>query len=271
MTSRLTALRLSIVDFLGVFLPGALWGVLILTTVRMLGWTMSGMTSVLLGSTPEDGGRVNVGGVFYVGFVILSLLMGYVVKSFSARPAERVAFSLRWLFSPELRKHCRDPKVKPEHFRFPYRALYQDKSYFPSIARIVQDRTGQPKWEDLPGYQPFEACKSFLKVYAPALWEEAQRREAQSRFIVSLSLAALYSTVLALIAVVTAWRAGRGTTYAGEWLLASTGVSCFLSYLLWKSRWGEVGDVYLFTLIADRLPGLGRIREKDDEEELLDD
>jgi hypothetical protein len=109
-------------------------------------------------------------------------------------------------------------------------------------------------WGQLPGYQPFESCKRLLSVYSPALWEEAQQREAQIRFLVSLSLASLYSTVLSTVALFAAAFEGRGAASAGAWLVASAVISVLLSTTLWARRHREVEDVYLSTLIADKLP-----------------
>lgn len=277
MTPRLSALRLSIVDFLGVFLPGAIWSVLILTAIRLLGWKSNGdatpleVTSALLGTSPGSDGKIDLSGAFYAGFILFSVLMGYLVKSFSSRPAEWVAFWIHWLISPKLRMRCRDPENRRGDFRFPYHALFKAEPYFPSILRIVQERTGQQAWEHLPGYQPFETCKTLLRVCAPGLWEEAQRREAQSRFIVSLTLAALFSTILALVAVVLAWKEGQELAHPVEWLTASTIISFLLSSLVWKSRRGEVGDVYMFTLIASQTTGLSQAPLVDESERFLDD
>jgi len=257
MTPRLSPLRLSIVDFLGVFVPGAVWALLMITTLEVFGWTEFSGTSTplsairrLLGISQAPPVNPSFGLPFYTGLALFSLLLGYLVKAFSARPAEWIAVCLKRAISKKFRKACRQCKAD---YRFPYPAAYRDQDYFSSIGEIVRKRLGQD-WERLPGYQPFESCKRLLRVYAPALWEEAQQREAQIRFLVSLSLASLYSTALAIAATLIAFFRQQGTANALAWLIASAFVSVLLSTTLWTRRHREVEDVYLSTLIADRLP-----------------
>jgi hypothetical protein len=54
-------------------------------------------------------------------------------------------------------------------------------------------------WDDLPGYQPFEACKELVKLHVPQVLEEVQGREAQVRMLGSLFLASWFSLMLSLI------------------------------------------------------------------------
>lgn len=259
MTPQLSPLRLSIVDFLGVFLPGSVWALLMITTLEVFGWgELSGDPTPLatirrlLGISQPPPGGPGFGLPFYTGLALFALLLGYLVKALSARPAEWIAFHFERAFSRELRKACR--KCRSD-YRFPFPAAYGDKPYFASITRIVKTRLGH-EWDQLPGYQPFESCKRLLRVYAPALWEEGQQREAQIRFLVSLSLASLYSTVLSAAALILAAFEGRGAANAGAWLAASAIITVLLSTTLWTRRHREVEDVYLSTLIADRLPSV---------------
>lgn len=257
MTPPLSPLRLSIVDFLGVFLPGAVWAILMITTLEVFGWTEFSSDSTpfstarrLLGVSHAPPAGPTFGLPFYTGLALFSLLLGYLVKALSARPAEWIAFHIAQLRSQELRKAC---KICADDYRFPFHARYRAKPYFTSIGEIVNKRLGHD-WTQLPGYQPFESCKRLLRVYAPALWEEAQQREAQVRFLVSLLLAALYSTALSILSLLIAIVRGRGTTEALCWFSISALISVLLSTTLWTRRHREVEDVYLSTLIADRLP-----------------
>jgi len=228
-----------------------------ITTLEVFGWTeFSGASTPLsavrrlLGISQAPPVNPSFGLPFYTGLVLFSLFLGYLVKAFSARPAEWIAVCLKRAFSRKFRKACRQCKTD---YRFPYPAEYRDQDYFSSIGRIVMRRLGH-EWEHLPGYQPFESCKRLLRVYAPALWEEAQQREAQIRFLVSLSLASLYSTALAIVAILAAIFRRQGAANALAWFIVSALVSVFLSTTLWTRRHREVEDVYLSTLIADRLP-----------------
>lgn len=262
MTPRISPLRLSIVDFLGVFLPGAVWALLMITTLEVFNLTEFTSDSTplstarrLLGVSQAPPAGINFGLPFYTGLALFSLLLGYLVKAVSARPADWIAFNLHYVFSPEFRHAC---KKKKDDYRFPYSARYRDEHYFKSLGEIINRRLGHD-WEGekgnkLPGHQPFESCKRLLRVYAPALWEEAQQREAQIRFLVSLSLASLYSVALSLWALGQALWTGQKLGSAVVWVCASVATSIFLSNTLWTRRHREVEDVYLSTLIADRLP-----------------
>jgi hypothetical protein len=257
MTPPLSPLRLSIVDFLGVFLPGAVWALLMITTLEVLGWTEFSSDATpfstarrLLDVSQEPPAGPKFGLPFYTGLALFSLLLGHLVKAFSARPAEWIAFHFKRTFSKEFRLAC---GKNTADYRFPYPAAYRGEPYFASLSEIVKRRLGH-NYEQLPGYQPFESCKRLLRAYAPALWEEAQQREAQIRFLVSLSLAALYSTILSIAAMVAAALKGRGIAEALAWFIVSTLVSVLLSTTLWTRRHREVEDVYLSTLIADKLP-----------------
>lgn len=273
MTSQLSPLRLSIVDFLGVFLPGAVWALLMITTLEVLGWTELSSDSTpfstvrrLLGVS-EVPTALEYGLPFYVGLALFALLLGYLVEAFSARPAEWIAFCLKRVFSAEFRLACRTNKAE---FRFPYNAIYRDEPYFISLSKIVKRRLGH-EYAQLPGYEPFESCKRLLRVYAPALWEEAQQREAQIRFLVSLSLASLYSTIISIGALMAAVVKGRGAAEALAWFVVSALVSVFLSLTLWTRRHREVEDIYLSTLIADKLPASPLDAEERREDDGADD
>jgi hypothetical protein len=258
MTPPLSPLRLSIVDFLGVFLPGAVWAILMITTLEVFGWTEFSSDSTpfstarrLLGVSHAPPAGPTFGLPFYTGLALFALLLGYLVKALSAKPAEWIAFHIAKLRSKKLRTDCKASCAAD--YRFPFPAKYRAEPYFTSIEEIVNKRLGHD-WTQLPGYQPFESCKRLLRVYAPALWEEAQQREAQVRFLVSLLLAALYSTALSILSLLISAVRGRGTAEAFCWFSISALISVLLSTTLWTRRHREVEDVYLSTLIADHLP-----------------
>lgn len=264
MTPRISPLRLSIVDFLGVFLPGSVWALLMITTLEVFGLTEFTSESTplstirrLLGISNAPPTGLNFGLPFYTGLALFSLLLGYLVKAVSARPADWFAFYLHYAFLPKFRRACKSEK---DEYRFPYSAKYRSEPYFATLGDIIKRRLGHvwegEKGQELPGHQPFESCKRLLRVYAPALWEEAQQREAQIRFLVSLSLASLYSSALSLWALGQAIWNERSVVGALIWVLASSAISVLLSSTLWTRRHREVEDVYLSTLIADKLPAV---------------
>lgn len=256
MTRPFRPIRLSIVDFLGVFLPGSVWTILILTIVEGIGvdnlTRASSPFSVVLraGLRIEEGTATPSLG-FYLAFLIAALLLGYLVKAISSRPAEVIVNGLAQV-SHRLWS-------KPEIIdRFPFDKEHGSKPYFAELEKLLFRITALKGHSELPDYyQPFEACKCLLKEHAPALWEEVQEREAQVRFLVSLLLAAVTSLVLAVFAVFVVPLLSdvlppRQSGLDVLWLVSSILWVIVLSWVLWRRRHTEVLQVYLSTLVVAR-------------------
>jgi hypothetical protein len=237
------SLRLSIVNFLGVFLSGTAWALLIGITLDLLGWsefsndpnplsTARAMLGVSTGS--QDG--FSLGPTFYTSFALFSLLAGYLVKAvlLGSRPADWVTFHLASLGG--LRPASRRERVG---------------RYLEPIENIVDKLLGC-HWRRFPGNQPFDSCKYLLRIYAPSLWEEAQQREAQIRCLESLTLASLYSLLPSFIYMLESGEIRR----ALNWQV----VSCLISVLLARAscnQWFQnIEDIYLSTLITAPLTDL---------------
>lgn len=256
MSSPVSPLRLSIVDFLGVLLPGALWALFSLNLVLLIARTELTTPMQLLGSlagierssiTSGAGtAGFDKGPAFYVTFIIASLLLGYWIKAVSAKPAETVAL----VFERGLGLgRERSSKITETANRFPYPSLHEDKTYFKSICAAVTAISGHQASE-LPGHQPFSACKRLVKMRNAPLWEEAQHREAQVRFLVSVELALVFSCLLSLGAIGKVLLSAEPAWPAVRWFFASIVLLALNSPILLKRRRREVEDIYLSMVLS---------------------
>ncbi len=138
------------------------------------------LISQLLGDGGEATGHSNPGAAFFSALGLLALLIGYLVKAISSTPVEYLAHP------PNLWNKFIFQRLSRDEL-FPYTARHRDHSYF-SIVQALVARAAEHYKPDLPGYQPFEAIKRLLKLRAPAMWEEAEQKEAQVRLLASLFL-----------------------------------------------------------------------------------
>ncbi|MCG3121406.1 MAG: hypothetical protein ALAOOOJD_04484 [bacterium] len=268
MQTESSPVRLTIVDFMGVFLPGLIWVILLLTMAEVLspsGWVddpnPKNITYALGGLHRAAFTAAPLGTFAYVGLALFALLAGYLMKAIPSRIAEVSSFAIGVIFFfPKsimgFNKISALPgSYKLKDYLFPYPAIHQKREYFKVLEAFVESEVHQP-WTDLRGYQPFSICKRLLKIYVPKLWEEIQHREAQVRMLDSLLLAALFSFVLSLIKLVLDWHVSRlffsfRTNMA--WLMISIMATVVMAAIYRLRRHREVEDVYHYTLIASRL------------------
>ena len=111
--------------------------------------------------------------------------------------------------------------------------------------------TGVEKIEDVGPLhvQPFSTCKRYLRVHCPALWEEAEHAEAETRMLGSLFLASVASALLLVASAVAAW---HWPTEATRAITVSALLICVFGLAFRRRRRREVSLVYLNTLIALR-------------------
>jgi hypothetical protein len=171
---------------------------------------------------------------FYVALFLSSLLVGYLIKAISSKIIEVLSYPLAVFSKQSRHKHW-----------FPY-TDYMQQTYpklFDEVTALFTTVL-RTDWHDLPGYQPFEACKQLVKLHVPQFLEEVQEREAQVRMVGSLFLASCVSLVLSL-------RPG------GYWLLISLVTTVSLRALFRRRRHREVSDIYMITVIARQMISAG--------------
>jgi hypothetical protein len=224
-------IALSVVDFLGSFLPGCIWLVVIheydLMFHRLGARSVFAPVLQILSTDQVADKTQTIGTFYYLALAGLAALLGFSVKPIAMRAAE-------WCSRPETWRHGgRD-------HRFPYKAEYQGKEYFRTIVEAVALRTGFSA-DVLPGqYQPFSACKRILRESRSALWEELEHAEAEARMLGSLFLAVAVSVV-----PVT-------SSLRWNWVLLWCVSTFCLGYGFRRARRREINYCYMNFLIASR-------------------
>jgi hypothetical protein len=225
-------IAVSIVDFLGCFLPGCVWLVVIYGYDLMLRYHagfqssfFSPMLRILSGSdlmaTP-----ISIEAAYYVVLILLAGLLGFAVKPIVMRTAEWCSRPESWFVKEGGQR------------RFPYRKKYVNQPYFNSIIEAVRQRTGCDPTK-LPGsYEPFSACKRILKQSNSALWEESEHTEAEARMLGSVFLAVVLSVVPVIVCLPC------------RWLLVWSPITFWLGYGFRRSRQREIDYCYLNFLIV---------------------
>ena len=227
-------LHLTIVDIVGALLPGLVWFVLLATLLNWPAGTPVQAALWLLAFGKE------AGNAFYAAVGLLSVLLGWVIKSAGLDWAEFICAFPAWWFSAER------GALKWRDFRFPY-------------TRVVEARHGRTMEEmiDLatrhlgisshcaPGKQPFEVCKVVVRQSDAGFAEAAERAEAQVALLGSLFLASVFSFLCAVSASIPRphwW-----------WVGASLAAAFFFGYSFHKDRRAEVDRTYYMALmVAER-------------------
>jgi hypothetical protein len=223
-------LRVTFVDLLGALLPGMVWLVVLATLLQVVAAPLSAPTPIDTAMWLVDTGSA-MGNAHLVLLLVAALAIGYGSKPLTNAPAE---FLVSWMGG-----------------RFPYADDHMSHDYFTELEQLAVEVTRAQELKDIKflHVQPFSTCKRYLRVHSPALWEEAEHAEAETRMLGSLFLAAVVSTLLVPIASVS----------AGKWTPAMT-TAVILSVLLMvvfgaafrRRRKREVSIVYLNTLITLR-------------------
>ncbi|MDZ7292715.1 MAG: hypothetical protein ONB42_22530 [candidate division KSB1 bacterium] len=268
MNSESSPVRLTIVDFMGVFLPGIVWLILFLSMAELLhpsGWVQDAnprdIAYALVGLHSEKITLPALNAFSYVGLAFVALLAGYFMKAIPSRIADLVSFGIGIvLFFPKTimgfsKRSAIPPPFQLKDYLFPYPAIHKRQQYFKTLESFIESKVHLP-YTDLRGYQPFSICKRLLKIYVPELWEEIQHREAQVRMLDSLLLASLFSFMLSVAKLGIDWYSGTLPSHLATnliWLTISMVTTIIMAATYRVRRHREVEDVYHYTLIASRL------------------
>lgn len=255
MKPEVRPIGVSIVDFMGAFLPGLVWLVLLVTAGELIGillgawqqnpnFTPLNIILDLLGEGRSfSGSVVNRGTPFYIALAVVGLLLGYSIKPLATRYAEVFASLTEF-------RTARKNKMKFKELRFPYHYLYRDEKFYQEIVDEVGRRMGYTLDEKsrILATQPFSSCKRILKTLNPALWEENEYHEAEVRMMGSLVQAAFFNVLCAGLSVCV-----NGLTWVGFiWFASAIGIVTLMLAAFKKSRHAEVAYLYLNFLIAIR-------------------
>ena len=273
------SINVTVVDFLGIFVPGVAWTVVLseifLVFSSILSRDFCNKRNIILKSTVEViQAQSPPTPVQIFTFVTFSIILGYALKVIELLYVERIAafmamFYNRFLFIDDKFKLPNDTTSQEPEFhkkiflRFPYNKYYKHMSYFSQVKTLVGrvtsydpdklDDPNEPEYNKLPGTQPFASCKRLLRLYCPNLWDEVITYEAQVRLMGStLSAAAgfLIYTIIYIALYKLQCNIFRSTDVL---ILISSFISClFLAYGFRKIRRVEVKYMYLKIVIAKK-------------------
>lgn len=242
-------ISVTIVDLMGVLLPGTIWLILFVTASELIwkcklgtpNWDVTPI-SVAIELTEK-----NI--AFYIMFLTFSFLIGYSIKLLVMSPAEWfTAF-----FAHPLKTFKKPNEFKD--FLFPYHKDNKDKNFYKPLERIITEKfiwkkdNNDDDFISLPNQdsQPFSVSKRILKVLNQSLWEESEIREATVRMLSSLLIAAIFNLICA---IVSALFINNIRANSFMWGIISLFAVIFLSIGFRKERKKEVHYTYLNLLVA---------------------
>lgn len=246
METKFRPLPLSILDLFAIFLPGIIWLTLIVTTIQLCyKLTVTPLNS--LQAIISFVNNLNSVTFSYFSIILVSLLIGYIFKPLAMRSAQWFS---RYLF----KTHKKTKQFKLRDLKFPFTQLLKKEPYYNTVLEIVKEKTGCSP-ESLPANQAFTAAKRYLRLIAPSLWEECERMEAEVRMSGTILIAAVYSSILSLIAVIMHYfNVVQYKTQAEVWIwfILSILISIVLAEGFNNLRYREVIYTYMNTLITYR-------------------
>lgn len=243
MEAKFRPVPLSIIDFLGVIVPGFVWLLLLATAVTAF---TAGRNVVTPRSAWLEIAQVsNVKPSWFgpVAVVIGSLVVGYVVKPKAMRMASAIS-SFLYPLHAKLKRHPR------KSLMYPYCVIHESEQFYLELIAILDKVLGFHV-ASLPGNQPFTFAKRLLRLVAPPLWEECEHMEAEVRLTGSLFLASAFSTALSIIEIVRELFRFHGiNANVIAWLLISLLLAVLVGDGFNYMRLREVEYTYTHALLA---------------------
>jgi hypothetical protein len=230
---------LTIVDLVAILFPGVLWLVLFVTTFDLITQRMPLPPWRVLPLFAHQ--TVSNWPTGFAVFVIASLI-GYALKPLSLETAELVVRCralegiLKFTTYLHFRRYAckmRAKALKLTDLRWPFDVLHSDEDYFKNLKQYFEIRF-DCKIEPDSDYSLFMFVKRHLRLTSPAMWEESERLEAEVRMSATMLLAAIYSLLIALLALVV-----YRTNYAE---LICWSVASFVAVLVLLSGFMHIRD-----------------------------
>lgn len=249
METKFRSVPITILDFLGILIPGLLWLVLLIESYQV--FTDSGARASGIARTFEQLSKfASAGGTW---FGPLSIIFAAIVTGYSIKP---LALRVAGLFTKPLFSLLSESRGVPwRSMHFPYHAYFANTSYYKKACQVLERVMGLDP-EGLPRVGPFAGAKRYLHAAAPALWEESERMEAEVRLLGALFLAAVYSAVLHF------GLALAGFTNAIAWAVISLILTLVLAVGFNIVRFREVAYTYVNVVIAGGLGAFGNQGDK---------
>ncbi len=237
METKFRSLPLTILDFLGVLIPGFLWLMLVAET-----WDALTKGVVGIAGLPEEFQKLSrlamVGGSWLgpIAIFFTALTVGYSIKPVAMRISNSLAMPL-FLLARE--RHG----FRWRHMSFPYREYFKDTPVYVKTRQVLEDVT-RLNPEKFPRAATFSAAKRYVHALAPILWEESERLEAEVRMLGALFLAAAYSALLHGLLSLAGLRQGPA------WALFSLLAACLLALGFDITRLREVAYTYINVVLV---------------------
>jgi hypothetical protein len=244
METKFRPIQVTILDILAVLLPGFAWLILLTTTFRMFERGVTSETGSPLDAWRKLAEFTRGEDAWFasISLIIAALVIGYALKPLSMSLVQLIT---TWLLMLQYRD------MKFSDLRFPYNGIYRRKQCYAEVQKLIKSWTSCTA-DQFHGTQPFSATKRYLRLVAPALWEESERMEAEVRMIGAMFLTSVYSIALSAVSLLQHREvtAGAGRTLAVIWLTLSLIGAAVLALSFNKSRVREVGFTYMNALIA---------------------
>lgn len=241
MESKAESFSVSVVDVLGILVPGLTWLLLLATAAGMAADAKVAITPVVTWS--KFTAAVTAGTWAAVTLLAIASVIGYAAKG-------RATYFASILSAPFLRLQSRFSSLEKRDRYFPYVALHSTTPYHVVVVELLSRVTGVSV-DTLPGNQPFTAAKRYLRIASPALWNDLERLEAEVRLLAGMLVAALFSAALAVMELLRDMFALRVSTVQPLiWLFLSTVAYFFLADSFCRTRIREVDYAYLYTLLS---------------------
>ena len=248
---KFRSISLTIVDFLGAFLPGVIW--------MFVAWYFISLMNIIVptffkslvyynifkdiqGSELLTNKSMDILAIFC--FLIIGSILGYIMEAIVMAPASHIApfFQLRlWKNSfkgnepPKLISRFKNTYAR---YLFPFDILYAEEiGKFNKIRVSHELDDSKEKFK----YGLFSLLKRRLKIKSPNMWEEIERLEANARMLGSLFMAGFANLLIATIKVFI------GDNFINDfiWFLFSIFIACTLAYAFMKRHKKEVRILYL--------------------------
>lgn len=240
--------RITILDFLAVFLPGTVWLILMITLFKLI---------QTIAYTPIDVWNYIIFSKFITSWItifpliILSLLIGYILQSvIISEYLEYISMPL-FVLDKDKRNlwHC----LKWKGLKFPFNRLFEREYYYYKVKKILKSKIEiYVDNLNLPGKQPFSTAKRYLRLISPSLYEESERLEAEVRMIGSLFLASIFSFIESILNLGIYYKINFEINFLSVgWMILSLFLIVFLGKGFNDIRMREVKYTYLNLLITE--------------------
>lgn len=250
MDAKFKPIPLTLLDFMGILLPGVLWLLLLTITLQFIvngdSVIVHSPLKALVQATTQRNPELSWTPII-LSVLAASLLIGYILKPVAMRSAEFLAL-------PFLKRQRRFRGIASRRLRYPFRYFYKTSECHREVFNFIKRELHCSPYR-LPGSQPFSSAKRYIRLVAPPLWEESERMEAEIRMAGALLLGAAYSCLLSgglLILHVTRFVPLPFDRNYVIWFVASIIATVILAESFNYLRLREVGYTYVNALIALR-------------------